>query len=429
MPYPNEHAARINSPGKYDQFRRKNDALGRGIDVIYGIKNGKTEIQAIRFDGEKFTLEQARKWLKDHNVKPLSFEAAVKKARSDAPNYRYAPKGPNNCDVGCGYWKVLNQYQSYCEKYDFLCDSKWVCDSWESSLKKTGKWSEWQGEGYKKPRKKPKKKVVKTDFPKKGDNRKISLINSTHKQFDYKYAFDLKSTYPELWKRAGTGGNPPTSFTGDDSFRMWTKYRDQKRTKGVLAWVRRREKFAMRHYNNVGLNGAIAHMKWGTINSSGISGMKKVINQAKKKIDERRRKRRMRKDDVENSELMAVIKNINPEKRIVSGPVLVPDIEDKQNDIISEEEIVKAAHLFMKDFQQINILHSSKYDEFAKDIMPVESTVLKNDLDYYGDGEVHKKGTWILDVFIGNDKVWDLVKDGKIRAYSIEGQGERIPLG
>ena len=137
----------------------------------------------------------------------------------------------------------------------------------------------------------------------------------------------------------------------------------------------------------------------------------------------------MRKDDVGNSELMAVIKNINPEKRIVSGPVLVPDIEDKQNDIISEEEIVKAAHLFMKDFQQINILHSSKYDEFAKDIMPVESTVLKNDLDYYGDGEVHKKGTWILDVFIGNDKVWDLVKDGKIRAYSIEGQGERIPLG
>ena len=34
---------------------------------------------------------------------------------------------------------------------------------------------------------------------------------------------------------------------------------------------------------------------------------------------------------------------------------IIPDIEDKQNDIISEEEIVKAAHMFMKDFQQINI--------------------------------------------------------------------------
>jgi len=98
MPYPSEHAARINSPGKYSQFRRRNNDLGSGIDVIYGIKNGKSEIQAIRFDKNKFTVAQARSWLKNRGMRAISFEAAVNKSRSAAPNYRYSPKGPNNCD-------------------------------------------------------------------------------------------------------------------------------------------------------------------------------------------------------------------------------------------------------------------------------------------------------------------------------------------
>ena len=32
MPYPNEHAARMTSPGKYVRVRRQNDAFGQGID-------------------------------------------------------------------------------------------------------------------------------------------------------------------------------------------------------------------------------------------------------------------------------------------------------------------------------------------------------------------------------------------------------------
>ena len=122
---------------------------------------------------------------------------------------------------------------------------------------------------------------------------------------------------------------------------------------------------------------------------------------------------------------MGLIKNINQEKRIVSGPVLVPDEKDLQEDIVETEEIEKAAHDFMKNFQQINIMHSNNYDDFAKGIIPIESVVLKNDLDFYGDGEIHKRGTWILDVFVGNDKVWDLVKEGKIKGYSIEGEAKR----
>ena len=133
----------------------------------------------------------------------------------------------------------------------------------------------------------------------------------------------------------------------------------------------------------------------------------------------------MRKSN-DSIELTALIKNVSEDQRIVSGPVLVPDTIDLQNDMISAEEIQKAAHGFMKDFQQINILHSSNYDDFTEDIVPVESVVLKNDIDFYGNGEILKKGTWILDVYVGNDEVWSLIKEGKIRAYSIEGEGERV---
>lgn len=78
MPYPNEHAARINEPGKYSDIRRENDKFGEGVDVIWGVKeNGDTEIQAIRFRSEKFTAAQAREWLKDHDYKPIEFEEAT----------------------------------------------------------------------------------------------------------------------------------------------------------------------------------------------------------------------------------------------------------------------------------------------------------------------------------------------------------------
>lgn len=80
-PYPNEHAARLNEPSKYVSFRRENDKFGPGISVIWGItKDKKVEIQAIRFNAEKFTVAEAKKWLKDHDYKPILFEPAKEKS-------------------------------------------------------------------------------------------------------------------------------------------------------------------------------------------------------------------------------------------------------------------------------------------------------------------------------------------------------------
>lgn len=76
-PYPNEHAARLRSPDEYDSFRRENDAGGAGIDFIYGIKGDESELQAIRFDKEMFSVAQAQEWLAENDFSPILFEEAI----------------------------------------------------------------------------------------------------------------------------------------------------------------------------------------------------------------------------------------------------------------------------------------------------------------------------------------------------------------
>lgn len=130
-----------------------------------------------------------------------------------------------------------------------------------------------------------------TNFPSSGDNQKISLSNSKFKQFpDKAYIDNLKENYPKIWRRAGTGGNPPTAFTGNDAYRNWTKYKAGDRSASVLSWVKRRERFMSRHQGNTRLNGIIAVMKWGGVTKSGVSAMKKIVNEQKKKEDARSKK-------------------------------------------------------------------------------------------------------------------------------------------
>ena len=82
-PYPNEHAARLTDPDQYDSIRRVNDDFGAGIDAIYGIKDGTSELQAIRFDAERFTSAEAREWLSDHDFDPMMFEEATGERSED----------------------------------------------------------------------------------------------------------------------------------------------------------------------------------------------------------------------------------------------------------------------------------------------------------------------------------------------------------
>jgi phage I-like protein len=83
VPFPNEHAARQNPPGKYVRFRRQRpNGWPAGLAAIYGITNaGKAEIQSIRAKATQWTVGEFREWLKDHGFK-TSIEPAEKSGGS-----------------------------------------------------------------------------------------------------------------------------------------------------------------------------------------------------------------------------------------------------------------------------------------------------------------------------------------------------------
>lgn len=85
MPYQNEHAARIIDPAKFDpdSFRRKE--IAAGVNIIIGKLKGETTMtaQAYRFDNAKFTPDEAKKWLKDNNIKNISFEPSMEEKSID----------------------------------------------------------------------------------------------------------------------------------------------------------------------------------------------------------------------------------------------------------------------------------------------------------------------------------------------------------
>jgi len=81
MPYPNYHSARIRDPNDFVKIVVL-QTLPNGI-MIYGGRlksepNGKSKPQAYRLPKDKFTVAEAKKWLKDHNITYILFEPASK---------------------------------------------------------------------------------------------------------------------------------------------------------------------------------------------------------------------------------------------------------------------------------------------------------------------------------------------------------------
>jgi len=79
MPYPNYHAARVRDPGAFSRIVTLK-TFPNGVMLLggplKGSPGGGSTAQAYRFPKSRFTAAQARKWLKDHNIKTIGFEAA-----------------------------------------------------------------------------------------------------------------------------------------------------------------------------------------------------------------------------------------------------------------------------------------------------------------------------------------------------------------
>lgn len=126
------------------------------------------------------------------------------------------------------------------------------------------------------------------------------------------------------------------------------------------------------------------------------------------------------------------------ERRLIFGPVLIPENFDLQDDIISADEIESAAHNYMVKLSfredpefltKLGLTSKSErgfmHTEFNRKIAVVESYIAP--IDFEMNGRMIKQGTWVGVVKVFDDEVWNLVKAGRITGFSIGGRSRSVP--
>lgn len=118
------------------------------------------------------------------------------------------------------------------------------------------------------------------------------------------------------------------------------------------------------------------------------------------------------------------------DKQIVLGVVLEPGtkrdgtVDDSHGSVISDDEIERAAHLWLARFQNRGLQHktivNSKVEIYESYIAPVNMTI---------GGRKIKKGTWLLMYHILDSALWEKVKKGEITGLSMGGFAKKRPVG
>jgi len=122
------------------------------------------------------------------------------------------------------------------------------------------------------------------------------------------------------------------------------------------------------------------------------------------------------------------LKEIDTEKRILMGAALIPNKKiyrrNKEEEFyiyFSEDTVRKAMELFFKKGNQNNATYEHK--DAIKGMSVVESWLIEDEKmdksQLYGFNL--PKGTWMISMKVDNDEVWQDVKEGKIKGFSIEG--------
>lgn len=118
-------------------------------------------------------------------------------------------------------------------------------------------------------------------------------------------------------------------------------------------------------------------------------------------------------EPIEKQRVFSVFKE-DEEKRIVYGVVLEPDTEDTQGDVISIDEIEKAAHFYMINSRVVGARHKREMEAKV-----IESYLAPDDLEI--NGEKIKKGSWVLGVHIIDPIEWVTVKSDGYTGFSVGG--------
>lgn len=106
------------------------------------------------------------------------------------------------------------------------------------------------------------------------------------------------------------------------------------------------------------------------------------------------------------------------DNHFVTGIVYEPMVEDSQGNYMTEAEITKAAHWFMKNDGDVDVQHCFKKCDGAE---VVESYIAKCDMEI--EGQEVKKGTWVMTMEITDANVWKSIQKGEITGFSMGGAG------
>lgn len=118
---------------------------------------------------------------------------------------------------------------------------------------------------------------------------------------------------------------------------------------------------------------------------------------------------------------------VDPTRRVVKGPVLRPEIRDRQGTIMSADVILDAAHDFLTrlNADQDPSTPGFMHKEFNRDLVIVESYITDHDQDYdlkSGDSCNVPEGSWMMGVKVNDDTIWDGVQNGTFKGFSIGGR-------
>lgn len=119
----------------------------------------------------------------------------------------------------------------------------------------------------------------------------------------------------------------------------------------------------------------------------------------------------------------------NDEKREVVGLALVPNkqiyrrIQDKEFTIsFSEETIAKVQELYLKKNYNNNV--TVDHDHNVEGVSLIESWIVED--EKHDKSNIYKldavKGSWVVKMKVYNEEVWQQIKDGKFKGFSIEGK-------
>lgn len=127
---------------------------------------------------------------------------------------------------------------------------------------------------------------------------------------------------------------------------------------------------------------------------------------------------------------------VNKERRMLYGPALIPNkyifrIDKNTGEeyymYFDTETVEKCAHLYLKKNLQHNTTLEHQFSVMGCPV--VESWVIEGEQDKaYHFGLSAPVGSWIVGLNVTDDEIWNEVKEGNVKGFSIEGHFQEVAV-